>query len=782
MSGRGKSMKLNWLRLRKQFNSWVGSDNPEVRSPRPNNHAQNTVAGDIYKPSRSPVSSSTAGRYPYPSSPQIQHQATPNLSQRYSQANTSTVAYNAGPSTSYRDYRQPRISLLHPEYGRGRQEAPMLPGGQVGQLNVVHLEAAMGVQQLSQPLKKMRLQEPKETIQPLRIDTREQPGTYNPQVEAISPTFPENVQEDQAFRTTKDELIQQIGKVDREIAKAEAQILILKKKQQELEEVALRPQENNEVEEDTQPKHQSMAQKIYAENRKKAASAHGILESLGPKVDWPLYNQPTDTQVYHENQRKHAVFRPLLLNALRRRREEKESRNKVLAETYKQKMQEWLRKVEKIESSTKRKAKEVKYREFFEKVFPELRKQREDKERFNRVGARVKSEADMEEIMDNLQEQAMEDKKMRSYAVIPPILLDKRERDLRYKNNNGFVEDMEMEYKNRQCINMWTPQEKEIFKEKYLQHPKNFVMISSYLERKTVADCVHYYYTSKKTENYKRLLRKSRQKTRASKNTNKVNNSANSSVVDILTTGVTTRLQREQQQKTVVRDLPQNQESNPGTSVASSTCQLQTATSTVTSTNILQSVVTFSTSTASVSASSTTCSPLVSSSATTVISCSTPAAITSTSVLSTAADATTVSANVTVKREPSTSPPQAGAPPTEKFTDFNSFEEYNNQMKQAGQFHADEKVTSEGRQPTDGTTVKLEPNITIKKENETPSEIVSDHSVMNVVMENKKKKERRKDLENVPMETSEDDTRDVPGKFCVISKTHEQFFVTFDNS
>lgn len=72
---------------------------------------------------------------------------------------------------------------------------------------------------------------------------------------------------------------------------------------------------------------------------------------------------------------------------------------------------------------------------------------------------------------------------------------------------------------------------------RYLQHPKNFVVISSYLDRKSVADCVHYYYTSKKTENYKQLLRKSRQRTRASKNTQKVNNAANSSVVDILTTG-----------------------------------------------------------------------------------------------------------------------------------------------------------------------------------------------------------------------------------------------------
>lgn len=61
--------------------------------------------------------------------------------------------------------------------------------------------------------------------------------------------------------------------------------------------------------------------------------------------------------------------------------------------------------MERLEATQKRKSKETKNREFFEKVFPELRKQREDKERFNRVGARIKSEADLEEIMDGLQEQ-----------------------------------------------------------------------------------------------------------------------------------------------------------------------------------------------------------------------------------------------------------------------------------------------------------------------------------------------------------------------------------------
>nr|CAI5870439.1 unnamed protein product [Callosobruchus analis] len=92
--------------------------------------------------------------------------------------------------------------------------------------------ASIAVSTGQQPPKKIRLQD----------NNKEAPGAYNPQVEAISPTLPEQLApDDQAFRTTKDELIQQIGKVDREIAKAESQIAILKKKQAELEEIANKP-------------------------------------------------------------------------------------------------------------------------------------------------------------------------------------------------------------------------------------------------------------------------------------------------------------------------------------------------------------------------------------------------------------------------------------------------------------------------------------------------------------------------------------------------------------
>ena len=73
---------------------------------------------------------------------------------------------------------------------------------------------------------------------------------------------------------------------------------------------------------------------------------------------------------------------------------------------------------------------------------------------------------------------------MRAYAVIPPMMLDDRQRQMRFLNNNGLVEDAKAEHTQRANVNVWTEHEREIFKEKFLLHPKNFGFIASFLERK----------------------------------------------------------------------------------------------------------------------------------------------------------------------------------------------------------------------------------------------------------------------------------------------------------
>lgn len=81
--------------------------------------------------------------------------------------------------------------------------------------------------------------------------------------------------------------------------------------------------------------------------------------------------------------------------------------------------------------------------------------------------------------------QAQEDKKMRSYAVIPPIMFDNRQRRLVFQNENGSKVDLETELSAYKTVNLWTTGEKETFRDKYIQNAKNFGLIANSLERKS---------------------------------------------------------------------------------------------------------------------------------------------------------------------------------------------------------------------------------------------------------------------------------------------------------
>ena len=133
----------------------------------------------------------------------------------------------------------------------------------------------------------------------------------------------------------------------------ENNITKLKKKQQDLEEAAKKPPpEHGELRtQGTGPKNQSVAQLIYAENRRKAAEAHKMLASLGPAIDLPLYHQPSDTAVYLRNRTQFLAFRPRLLKFLRRRQKEKEGRHRYLMLTYNKWMNEWGKRVSDLEKA-----------------------------------------------------------------------------------------------------------------------------------------------------------------------------------------------------------------------------------------------------------------------------------------------------------------------------------------------------------------------------------------------------------------------------------------------
>ena len=108
----------------------------------------------------------------------------------------------------------------------------------------------------------------------------------------------------------------------------------------------------------------------------------------------------------------HAIFKKVLVDHFRRKIDEKESRERYLTDSYTKLSAGWIKKCDRVENSRKRKERDAKAREQYEKIFPELRKQREDKERDHRLGTRgaVRSEADIEDVIERLQEQEVSGK------------------------------------------------------------------------------------------------------------------------------------------------------------------------------------------------------------------------------------------------------------------------------------------------------------------------------------------------------------------------------------
>ena len=69
------------------------------------------------------------------------------------------------------------------------------------------------------------------------------------------------------------------------------------------------------------------------------------------------------------------------------------------------------------------------------------------------------------------------------------------------------VDDPLKEAEEAQMNNVWTDMEKCIFLDRFLQFPKDFRRISSFLRNKTTKDCISFYYDSKQTVPYKGALK-----------------------------------------------------------------------------------------------------------------------------------------------------------------------------------------------------------------------------------------------------------------------------------
>ncbi|KAK6144785.1 hypothetical protein DH2020_021605 [Rehmannia glutinosa] len=122
-------------------------------------------------------------------------------------------------------------------------------------------------------------------------------------------------------------------------------------------------------------------------------------------------------------------------------------------------------------------------------------------------------------------------KPCRSTLKMPALILDKEIKMSRFISNNALVHDQSL-----------TAEEREIFIDKLAIFGKNFSKIASFLEHKTIADCIEFYYKNHKSESFGRARKepgvtkqiKSQSTTYLVANGKRWNREANAASLDML--------------------------------------------------------------------------------------------------------------------------------------------------------------------------------------------------------------------------------------------------------
>ncbi|KAL2482072.1 Duplicated homeodomain-like superfamily protein [Forsythia ovata] len=97
----------------------------------------------------------------------------------------------------------------------------------------------------------------------------------------------------------------------------------------------------------------------------------------------------------------------------------------------------------------------------------------------------------------------------RNILKMPVLILDKKEKFMsRFISSNGLVDDPRAVEKERSMINIWTSEEREIFVNKLATCGKDFSKIAYFLDHKTTADCIEFYYKNHKSEYFEKAKKK----------------------------------------------------------------------------------------------------------------------------------------------------------------------------------------------------------------------------------------------------------------------------------
>jgi hypothetical protein len=123
----------------------------------------------------------------------------------------------------------------------------------------------------------------------------------------------------------------------------------------------------------------------------------------------------------------------------------------------------------------------------------------------------VRSDYEQELLIRQLQNR----ERLKTLTKLPAMVLDPEEKRLAvFRTRNALVEDPYGEMEQLKKVRPWTPEEKKIFHEKFASYGKNFKRIATFIDGRTTADCVVYYYQRQKTDDGFRGRRKALAKKR----------------------------------------------------------------------------------------------------------------------------------------------------------------------------------------------------------------------------------------------------------------------------
>ena len=235
---------------------------------------------------------------------------------------------------------------------------------------------------------------------------------------------------------------------------------------------------------------------VLSENQERSRRAREEAERLwqgqrAPAKDW------TATEKWKAQAERHQQLRPQLLSLLRSRSDPVRKYEASLGQEYAQRFGDWRRLL-----LERRRAQEAARGARGNGSAQPLR----SSARFRpSMGGVARSEYEEMQIISQLQ--AAE--RLKTLVRLPPMILEDNERRWRgFNNNNSLIVDPKAELEREERTLMWDSKEKDIFLEKFMQYPKDFRKIATFLPHRTTADCVVFYYKNQKGDEFSLVRRK----------------------------------------------------------------------------------------------------------------------------------------------------------------------------------------------------------------------------------------------------------------------------------